>query len=277
MHCINEQQKNTEANVFHLTKARTYIMKKITLTKSLALLCAVTLCIPVTADAAAKKISKTKAKEIALSHAELKESEVTFTKIKLDKDDGTVLYDIEFYVDGDEYDYEINAYTGKIIEYDFDAESHKSKDSVSSFITKTQAKDIVLTHAGLKNSEVTFTKTKLDRDDNTYELEFYNGKTEYDYEINAKTGEIIEFDSDAESYTPSKNTKLISASKAYEIALKHAGISKDDVSEYKCKKDRDDGITIYEVKFVTDDYVEYEYEIKASNGKIISWESDMDD
>ena len=61
-----------------------------------------------------------KAKSIAVNHAGLSVSNVTFTKANLDKDDGQTIYEIEFYKDGIEYDYEINALTGTIIEYDIE-------------------------------------------------------------------------------------------------------------------------------------------------------------
>lgn len=63
-----------------------------------------------------------KAKEIALKHAGLKESEVTRLKAERDRDDGIVKYDVEFMKGRMEYDYEIHAETGKILkaekEYD---------------------------------------------------------------------------------------------------------------------------------------------------------------
>lgn len=43
-----------------------------------------------------------------------------------------------------------------------------------------------------------FSKAKLENDDGrtVYEIEFYYNTTEYEYKINASTGEILEFDSD---------------------------------------------------------------------------------
>ncbi|MBO6133828.1 MAG: PepSY domain-containing protein, partial [Lachnospiraceae bacterium] len=51
---------------------------------------------------------------IALQKAGLKEKDVTFSKAKLENDDGKKEYDIEFYRGGYEYEYEIDALTGKI-------------------------------------------------------------------------------------------------------------------------------------------------------------------
>lgn len=61
-----------------------------------------------------KFIGVDKAKEIALKNAGLSADEVRFKKAKLDRDDGLDLYEIEFVCDGVEYEYEINAKTGKI-------------------------------------------------------------------------------------------------------------------------------------------------------------------
>ena len=59
-----------------------------------------------------------KAKSIALNHTGVKASAATFTKAKLDKDDGHYDYEIVFYAGGVEYEYEIDATTGKIRDYD---------------------------------------------------------------------------------------------------------------------------------------------------------------
>lgn len=68
----------------------------------------------------------------------------------------------------------------------------------SSYIGVDKAKSIALKDAGLSASSVTFTKAKLDRDDGirVYEIEFFTGSKEYEYEINAATGKIIDKDID---------------------------------------------------------------------------------
>ena len=47
-------------------------------------------------------------------------SVLPYSKVKLDDDDGRGVYEIEFYVGNTEYDYEIDAHSGGIIEYDID-------------------------------------------------------------------------------------------------------------------------------------------------------------
>ena len=61
-------------------------------------------------------IDMEKAKTIALEDAGLAVSDVNFTKTKLEIDDGVEKYEIEFTCNGYEYDYDINAQTGAIME-----------------------------------------------------------------------------------------------------------------------------------------------------------------
>jgi len=69
------------------------------------------------------KVSQEEAKTIALEHAGLATEQITFTKSELDQDNGQEHYDIEFRTkDGMEYDYEIDAYEGTILEWDNETE-----------------------------------------------------------------------------------------------------------------------------------------------------------
>ena len=163
------------------------------------------------ADGAANngKITKAKAKEIALAHAGVSASKATFVEVKLDKEDGVQVYEVEFYSGSTEYDYEIHAKTGEILSFDKDIEdfSIPKKDTsgtektkpASDYIGVDKAKSIALNNAGLAASSVTFTKAKLDREDGVrvYEIEFCTSTKEYEYEINAKTGKILDKDVEA--------------------------------------------------------------------------------
>lgn len=80
---------------------------------------------------------------------------------------------------------------------------------------------------------------------------------------------------DADTFKDKGKTKdEITAEKAKEIALKHAGLSK--AAWGKAEKDRDDGRIKYEIEF-RDGRMEYEYEIDAETGKILKAEKDYDD
>ena len=60
------------------------------------------------------KITKEQAKEIALKHANIKAADITDYEIDLDTEDGKLVYDISFEHNGKEYDYDVDAETGKI-------------------------------------------------------------------------------------------------------------------------------------------------------------------
>ena len=67
------------------------------------------------------RISEEDAKQIALSHAKLIAEQVTFIKSGIDRENGREIYDIEFYtLEQKEYDYEIDVYSGEILEWDID-------------------------------------------------------------------------------------------------------------------------------------------------------------
>lgn len=151
-------------------------------------------------------IGEAKAKEIALNHAGVSASQATFVRSQFEYDDGRAVYDVDFWSGNKEYDYEIDAQSGTIVSYDFDIEGYTHSSSGSSQssadIGAEKAKTIALNHAGVSASNAVFLHAKLDYDDGrrTYEVEFYSGSKEYDYEIDAATGEILSYDFDAERY-----------------------------------------------------------------------------
>ena len=79
--------------------------------------------VPGTNTSIDSEITIDKAKEIALEHAGLIESKVSFIKAEKDIDAGVGKYEVEFYCDGKEYDYEISAIDGSIIKYDHEIEN----------------------------------------------------------------------------------------------------------------------------------------------------------
>ncbi len=71
----------------------------------------------------------------------------------------------------------------------------KSMDLMAG-ITAKHAKETALRHAGLDESQVSDVDVDLDRENGKliYEVDFISGNTEYDYDINAETGEVISAD-----------------------------------------------------------------------------------
>lgn len=138
------------------------------------------------------------AKAAALAHAGLKAADVTFVKCKLDWENGVQVYDVEFFTqDGREYDYEINAATGAVVSVDYDAENYVPTGTSGENIGMEKARSIALAKVpGAESTHVR--KLELDYDDGrlVYEVEiFYNGM-EYEGEIDAYSGEIVQWEAD---------------------------------------------------------------------------------
>lgn len=250
------------------------------------------------------------AKNISLSDSGLSVSDVIFEKAKLDNEDGVLLYEIEFSTENADYEYEIIAETGKIYSKDkriiirqTDSEtlSPADKDPIetdsppmteitsddrppirtddvqsSAPLTMEEARSIALSDAGLSQSGVTFIKSEQDYDKGitVYEIEFCTSVNKYEYEINALNGTILKKEIEGlndDSDDPKQNIGLESA-KA--IALSDAGLTEDSVTFIKIKQDYDNGILIYELEFCSQ-RCDYEYEISASDGKILKRETEM--
>lgn len=159
-------------------------------------------------------IGEDQAKSIALDHAGITADTVSFVHVKLDYDDGQMVYEIEFYSNNMEYDYEINATTEDIVEYDTDDEyysdgqtqsgndatnNHQGTTRVSGqYIGENNAKTAALSHAGVSANAVRQFDCELDSDNGraVYEIDFLYNSKEYEYEIDAYTGDILHWESE---------------------------------------------------------------------------------
>lgn len=157
------------------------------------------------------------------------------------------------------------------------AESTAPEAAVSS-IDEEQAKAIALKDAGITETDVTFMQVKTDIENgvSVFDVEFIAGDTEYDYEIDAATGEIRSKDRDIEASLaePALPTgDEFSKEDALDIALEHAGLKESDVTVTELYRETDDGVDMYKVEFLSGG-MEYDYEIRVSDGKILESESE---
>ncbi|HHX30066.1 MAG TPA: cell wall protein [Clostridiaceae bacterium] len=231
-------------------------------------------------------IGSDKAISIALEHAGFTKDSVTRLRTELERENGRMVYEVEFEHGDYEYEYEIDALTGKILDIDIDRLPSsggvvRPQPTNPAYIGSSTAEDVALKDAGLTRGQVRKLETELEREDGRmiYEVEFEYGDYEYEYEIDAVTGKILDIGIERIKKTgtttapgaPSGN--LISKDEAISIALRHAGLSRSAVRslevEYKEKKKE------YEVEFKYGGY-EYEYEIDAVTGKILEWEKELD-
>lgn len=149
-----------------------------------------------------------------------------------------------------------------------------AQTSGNRYITPERAQEIALAHAGVTAADASFVQTRLDYEHGQaeYEVEFYVGNTEYDYDIDALSGEIRSFDHDIEGYQPpaADASGQITPQRAQEIALAQAPAGS---SVIKCKLDYDGGRAVYELE-LRSGAVEYDCEIDAATGAVLSWEID---
>ena len=131
-------------------------------------------------------LTREEAKAVAFAHAGV--TEAYDVEIELDQDKGIVHYEVDFETKEAEYDYEVEAYTGEVLKSRI--KEKKVSAPTGEKLTKEEAKEIALKHAGVEASRV---EVELDKDNGVYkyEIEFRAGGYEYDYEVEAYTGEIL--------------------------------------------------------------------------------------
>ncbi len=145
------------------------------------------------------RITREEAISTALERAGLTETDVTRLKVEIDYDDDVraLVYEVEFIYGENEYDYEILASDGRILEEEIEPKDNDGVDdnvtAPENVISREAALELAYTDAKVAASEVRRPKIELDREGSlyVYEIEFKVGTMEYEYEINAKTGEII--------------------------------------------------------------------------------------
>ena len=164
------------------------------------------------------KLSEDEAKSIAIKNAGVRMADATFVRVEKDTDDWQATYDIEFYTKDGDFDYVIDAETGSILERDNDlfevttqaaatttqAQENSGQNqtttapaaSPSGGISQDEAKNKALADAGLEEKNVAQLFVQMDMDNGItyYEVDFNDPATnmDYDYTIDAETGEIVE-------------------------------------------------------------------------------------
>ena len=163
------------------------------------------------------------AKSAAFAHAGLDASQVTMGEVDFDYEDGRMVYELEFYANGAEYEYDIDASTGAVAKSSQEggrtqtgsgAGSGGASGNVSSGagsgtaqsgaggtaadIGREDALAAALNHAGVSQDQVYDLEVKQEYDDGRleYEIEFKTGGWEYEYTISAADGAILDYERD---------------------------------------------------------------------------------
>lgn len=90
--------------------------------------------------------------------------------------------------------------------------------------------------------------------------------------VQSKTQRLM--DDAMESGAMNTTVTLISGAEAEEIALNHAGLTKDQVTWLRAEYEIDNGRPQYEVEFHYEQW-EYDYEIDAETGEILGWDKEL--
>ena len=129
-------------------------------------------------------------------------------------DESPAHYEVELQTAWGEFEYLVDAYTGKVLSGQKDllaavsASNETTKPSgqkpapsgTVQDIGYAKAKSIALNHAGLSENQAYDMDIELDDEDGklVYEVEFKSGNMEYDYEIDAASGAILKHEAELE-------------------------------------------------------------------------------
>ena len=249
----------------------------------------------------AQLISMEAAQEAALKAANIAAEDAAISATTLNEVAGTSCYKVEFTSGDYAYAYTVNAETGAIMEMssrdknavDTQAQTEATVPAADSATTQSSAaataqtvtgtvdeemaQKIALEHAGVKATDATITKSKLDYEGRrqVYEIEWYAGGKKYDYEIAVDTGEILSsaYDEKTSGWSVSNSSNVtVSEADAKQTALgRVSGATQKDICEWKF--DYDDGRPEYEGKIIYGG-TEYDFTIDASSGAVIEWEAE---
>lgn len=249
----------------------------------------------------AQLISMEAAQEVALKAANIAAEDAAISATTLNEVAGTSCYKVEFTSGDYAYAYTVNAETGAVMEMssreknavDTQAQTEATVPAADSATTQSSAaataqtvtgtvdeemaQKIALEHAGVKATDATITKSKLDYEGRrqVYEIEWYAGGKKYDYEIAVDTGEILSsgYDEKTSGWSVSNSSNVtVSEADAKQTALgRVSGATEKDIYEWQF--DYDDGRPEYEGKIIYGG-TEYDFTIDASSGAVVEWEAE---
>lgn len=251
-------------------------------------------------------IGQDAALQAACDHAGIATSDVQGLSTEFGWSPKGMVYELDFCSGGTEYEYDINATDGSVVKYEQEPCDHTwhtssgntGSGSNTTFIGESAATAAALSHAKVDQSAAQSLTVKLDEDDGVtyYEIEFCSAGVEYDYEVNATTGDVVKFEQDTCDHYAHRsgsnsstnqnqnqnqnqgtsNGTYIGYDAALQAACKHAGVDASQVSRLENELDHDDGVARYEISFHVGN-MEYEYEINATTGQVLKYESERDD
>ena len=213
-----------------------------------------------------KYISIDNVKDIVFKHAKVENKNVTNLEIEYDYENGNMIYDVEFHCNNIEYDYEVDAVSGKILKIEIE-NNNNNNNSNNKYLSKNKIEEIAIKKANVSKYYDYDIEFEFKGGTPIYEVEFETDGAEYEIEIDAKNGNIIKYEVKNKKVDTSK---LISKDKAKNIVLNDAKVS--EYYDYEIELDDNE----YEINFETREY-EYKYKLDAKTGKILEKDTDKND
>ena len=265
------------------------------------------------------KISQAEAIEKALADAALTKEAVTFSKQTNEFSDGRNLYEIDFIIPGEvKYDYKVDALTGDLLERETDPWEADDNADYQGLLNAGQdlflnpealtpefikgAADAALNAVQTAEADARFYKAGLNYEDGqiVYEIGFLlPGEVKFDFDIDPKTGMIIDTDQDlweaeddleykglltpqAADAAPAQAPQAageVTTDQAMALALQDAGFAQGDVNFVKTEREFSDdyGVEKYDIDFFGPDGMKYEYDIRVADGVILDKDAEFDD
>lgn len=197
---------------------------------------------PLVKDLTSAKISANEAENIALSQVGLTRENIIFERTEIDRERGKLVWEVEFEKGNMEYSFEIDAVTGKILRSEIEPERRPSANFP---VTEPPTPKAPLTEPPVTEPPVT-------------------------------QPPVTEPPATQPNATEKPTVTEITREKAIEIALSEASLTREQVRELEAEKDYENGVLVYEVEF-EHGRTEYSYEIRVSDGKVLTRSVDIDD
>ena len=178
------------------------------------------------------------AKDAALKAAGVSADQAAFSSAGLDSRDGIFYYQVIFTENGAEREYDIDAVTGVVIEEKVLTPASEAESTAAQTDSAAAPASGPAAQAGTAAPD-------------------------------AQTQSALSGTPASEN--PSAAASAVNEDSALSIALEHAGVTREQLVHSRVKPDRDDGLMIFEVEFITTDGVEYDYDISQADGTILSF------
>lgn len=196
------------------------------------------------------------AQTLAVEAAGLSGTEVVFASTELERRDGVDYYQVVFSSGEKNYECDVDAITGTVIEVRQPTEVDVLQNGAEGLSSDTPPEGSLVTDADTYNPAVPAGQSGTPSGQESTAAN----------QNNASSGQGGQQGSSGQ----------LTAQQAKEKALAHANLTLDEVVFVVCELDWEHGRQVYEVEFYTNDAREFDYEIDASTGEVLSYDYDAE-